>query len=55
MEKESMRVSEIIAVYEKARRDNRIPYKPRNNDFKKIFDQKCKEIKDGQIFSYSKN
>ena len=55
MEKESMRVSEIIAVYEKARRDNRIPYKPRPGDFKTIFDEKCKEVKDGSSVLHTKN
>ena len=50
MENTSMKVSEIIEIYERARQDRRIPAKPkkprRADDFKLIFNEKCEEIKD---------
>ena len=57
MANDSMKVSEIIAAYERSRQDKRIPYKPRKrqDDFKVIFEEKCKEVKDEKIFSYPKN
>ena len=46
----NMRVSEIIEIYEKARKENRVPYKPRKrtDDFQLIFEEKCEELKDGR-------
>ena len=57
MGNDSMKVSEIIAAYERSRHDKRIPYKPRKrrDDFKVIFEEKCKEVKDGTSVLYPKN
>lgn len=53
----NMKVSEIIAAYERSRQDKRIPYKPRKrqDDFKVIFEEKCKEVKDGKVVPYSES
>jgi len=57
MASDSMKVSEIIAAYERSRQDKRVPYKPRRrqDDFKVIFEEKCKEVKDGTSVLYPKN
>lgn len=57
MANDSMKVSEIIAAYERSRQDKRIPYKPRKrqDDFKVIFEEKCKEVKDGKGLLDTKN
>lgn len=57
MVKGNMRVSEIIAIYEKSRQESRVPYKPKRQaeDFETIFKQKCKEVKDGKNDFDTKN
>lgn len=57
MVKGNMKVSEIIAIYEKSRQESRVPYKPkrRAEDFETIFKEKCKEVKDGESALYFKN
>lgn len=57
MANDNMKVSEIIAAYERSRQEKRIPYKPRRrqDDFKVIFEEKCKEVKDGKSLLYPKD
>lgn len=51
MESIDMRVSDIIHFQEKARKENKIPARSKACDpeeFKRIFNEKCEELKDGR-------
>lgn len=52
MENVPMKVSEILELYQKAQSEKRVPVKTRKprdpDEFKMIFEEKCKEVQDGR-------
>ncbi len=52
MERDNMKVTEIIALYQKAQQEKRIPAKIKKpcdpDEFKMIFEKECEALKDGR-------